>query len=917
MSKFCPHCGVRVSRAESQFCAVCGHSLKQQAPQSNVSPVLIIQRLGSAPKPIPLTKPLIAIGREPGNDITLADVIVSRSHAALEKQGQDYLIADLGSLNGTKVNGQQLTVGQKHLLRSGDIIRIGDEQGNSVSLSYYQSGDDLGIGTGTINLGTTSLKQIAVSTIGRDASNHIQLDHPVVSKTHAEVRLTPSGQFILRDLNSTNGTFVNERPLRGPHTLKNGDKVQIGPFKLAYQNGELTRFTPGGNYRLDGLMLRREVRSYSHWSINRLRHGPPLPVAILDDISLSTYPKEFVALVGGSGAGKSTLMKALSGFAPADRGQVLVNGEDLYTNFGAYRSIMGYVPQDDIIHGQLTARSALNYAAQLRMPDASQAEIEQRILKVLGQVEMTDHADKQINTLSGGQRKRVSIAVELLAEPGLFFLDEPTSGLDPGLEKKMMDTLRDLADEGRTIVLVTHATANIDQCNFVGFLAYAKLAYFGPPGEAKAFFGAEDFADIYNKLALSSSSSQRPAQLYAPAWRQATPAGTATGDPEATLVKNEPQTAEEWAEEYRRSEHYQKYVANRLQEARRELADVPGQSERQVNRQRISHWHQFSVLAKRYFELILRDTPSLIILLVVMPLIGFLLLIMTDRYDLVGKEPAMIMSDIQVEIDESRLEQIAEVMDEQFQGTYVVAGAAQRLLFMLALAASLLGIFAAAYEIIKEQAIYRRERMINLRIFPYLSSKILILTLFALLQCFLLLFVVGLKVNYPAEGIFMPATLEMYITLLLATIASISLGLLISAVVRNGDTVIYVILVVLFIQIIFAGAIFDLPAAAKPISYLTTTRWTLEALGSTVDMESLNQMGVSCVEFEDEQSRLMVGQSEQPCIEGQMKQPALSTFNVHYEHSTGHLLVRWLVLLLFAVVFSSLAGFFQKRKDVI
>ena len=211
--------------------------------------------------------------------------------------------------------------------------------------------------------------------------------------------------------------------------------VQIGPYKLVYDQAGFTQYTPGGNYRIDALHLERRVLIGG--GLSRLVGGAATERLILRDVCLSVYPREFVALVGGSGAGKSTLLNAMSGFAPAD-GRVLVNGDDLYDNFAAYRSILGYVPQDDIIHSLLPVRSALTYAARLRLPDATGPEIDARVNKVLSEVEMSEHADKQVGRLSGGQRKRVSIASELLAEPGLFFLDEPTSGLDPGLELSLI-----------------------------------------------------------------------------------------------------------------------------------------------------------------------------------------------------------------------------------------------------------------------------------------------------------------------------------------------------------------------------------------------------------------------------------------------------------------------------------------------
>jgi ABC-type multidrug transport system permease subunit len=210
--------------------------------------------------------------------------------------------------------------------------------------------------------------------------------------------------------------------------------------------------------------------------------------------------------------------------------------------------------------------------------------------------------------------------------------------------------------------------------------------------------------------------------------------------------------------------------------------------------------------------------------------------------------------------------------------------------------------------------------MINLKILPYLSSKVIVLALFAGIQCFLLLVVIRLGVRYPGGGVFLPTSAELYVTLFLATLAAIGLGLFISASVRSRDMVIYVILIVIFLQIIFAGAIFDLPAAAKPISYLNTTRWTLEAMGSSVNMDKLNELGVSCIDFEDDLTRTAILQNreqEEPCEGTQMRQSLNFDYFVNYEHSAGNLIVRWLVLIAFALLFGGLAYVFQKRKDVL
>ena len=905
MANSCPQCQSSL-RQGATFCPRCGHRLPPSSGATqNINhlsgPHLIIQEQGGSPRQEPLGQLPVTIGREQiHNGIIVTHPTVSRQHVRIDKSNTGYLLVDLGSTNGTSLNGSQLPKGGARPLNDGDIFRIGDQQGNSVGIIFRLGSQPLPMAS-TIHLGQLNLAQLPVFTVGRDHGNQVRLDHPMVSRVHAEVRRAVAGHVLID--RSSNGTYVNGQRVAGQQAIRPGDVVQIGPFKLVYDQAGFSGYvTPAGNYRLDGFNLIREVSVGGRRLLGRSIGGQHATKRILNDVNLSIYPKEFVALVGGSGAGKSTLMKALSGFTPAKPGQVLLNGDDLYRSFGAYRNILGYVPQDDIIHRHLTVRSALTYSAQLRLPDAIPAEIQKRIADVLQQVEMTEHAGKLVNQLSGGQRKRVSIAVELLAEPGLFFLDEPTSGLDPGLEKKMMYTLRNLADAGRTIVLVTHATANIDQCDHVAFMADGYMAYFGPPNDALGFFGATDFADIYTKLSHPIDTVHNP------------PPPQCQSQPNLAAQPGQP-AAEVWTKCYNASQQHHSYVAQRLQSAQRKTpapAGAPGNS-----RQRVSILRQFGVLTRRYMELIRRDTMSLVILLAVMPIIGMLLLIMTSHHDLTGLAPHEVQAQIQEEIDEAKRGQDSLLDDEQFQASYQVVGSAQKLLFMLALAVTLLGMFGAAYEIVKEEAIYQRERMVNLKIPPYLMSKVVVLGFFALIQCATLLAVVALKVAYPGDGVFLPAAIEMYITLVLATVAGISLGLLVSALVRSQNMVIYVILLILFVEIIFAGALFELPAAAKPISYLTTTRWTLEALGSTVDMESLRVDGVTCLEPENARQRQMLDRGEAPCKDGQQRLTPPYEFNVIYRYNALHLLSRWLMLLAFSGVFIGATYIVQRRKDVI
>jgi ABC-type multidrug transport system ATPase subunit len=911
MSLTCPACGKEL-RPQARFCSGCGQVLPSAATEipETEYPRLHVRVPGIPPREVTLDRTTITLGRSADNDVVLPLDFVSGNHGLLEQRGTEWHYRDLDSTNGTFVNGQRV---QSAVLHDGDILRIGDPQGNSVGLTFRLAGAEVPFPVGgAVPVGTTALKLKTTFLIGRSPQSDIHLSAPVVSWQHARLEQQPQGH-VLTDLNSTNGTFVNGQRLTRACLLRQGDVVQIGPFRLVCDEGVLRQFTTTGGVRLDGTRLVREVGRGQR----RKR--------ILNDISISVRPREFVALVGTSGAGKSTLMMALNGFARAE-GQVLVNGEDLYRHFDLYRTLIGYVPQDDIIHRGLTVGRALRYAARLRLPpDTSAREIEHRVERVLEQVEMIGQKDQVVSSLSGGQRKRVSIAVELLAEPNLFFLDEPTSGLDPGLEKKMMHTLRRLADGGRTVVLVTHATANIVQCDHVCFLSQGRMVYFGPPEEALSFFGVTsgDFADIYADL----------------------------DDPDPRLSQ---QKAAAWENRFRQSAYFQRYVQDR----QRELPHVRQEAVRVESRRRprVSLLRQFLVLTRRYLDLVFRDRLLLSVLMMVMPMVGALLLLIA--------EPNWLVADPLSQI-ESQL--AAELAAGESSATYTVIGDSQTLLFLMALAAVLLGIFASVYEVVKEWSVYQRERMVSLRILPYLGSKLVVLGCFALVQCLLLIVVIALRVEYPRQGVFLPAALEMYVTLVLGTLAAVVMGLLVSAIVPNPNTVIYIVFMVVFFQMIFAGVLFDLPGVTDQFSALTLTRWTMEGLGSSANMEGLN--GLTRTRFQPETiSREVSTEVERPAddwepvtvvtvteqIEVPVQPGIVQTvpisvpqvtvndvvtvteivtetltvepdpmdvyseqdFHIRYTRTPGHLLWDWVMLLGFTLAFGLATMIVLRRKDV-
>jgi ABC-type multidrug transport system ATPase subunit/pSer/pThr/pTyr-binding forkhead associated (FHA) protein len=739
-------------------------------------PWLVVSFPGGAPREESLFSDEMTLGRADGCNIQVEFPTVSGRHAKFTTHGGRTTVEDLGSTNGTSLNGKTLEA--PHELADGDILRIGDLSGNSVSLTYREEGAELRDALSSAPARRLHVEGKDSFVLGRDPACDVALEGSLVSWRHARVERTADGHAVV-DLNSTNGTFVNGQRVSGRQALKPNDVIHVGPFKFVYTAAGFSQSSSAGRVRVDGLKIRRAVG-----------RGKTARV-LLNDISITIQPREFVCFVGGSGAGKSTLMKAFAGIFHVE-GRVLVNGEDLVENYDAWKGMLGYVPQDDIVHGDLTVDHAVRYAARLRLPkDLRKADIDRAVDRVLGDVEMLPHRDKLIRSLSGGQRKRVSIAVEMLSEPSLFFLDEPTSGLDPGLEKKMMYMMRRLADGGRTILMVTHATANITQCDHVAFLARGRLVWFGPPAEALDHFGVRDFSDIYTEIEK---------------------------DPEGLELK------------YRTSKAHRKWVVERQKSVSTTETGrlrAGGGKPPVLEKRTAGAFRQFFILTKRYAELVFRDRLLLMILLAVMPVIGLMLAAISRSRDLTGLDPAGVAAELGKET-ESKISMFA------------VVGDAQKLLFMTALAVVLLGLFGAAYEIVKERAVYRRERMVNLKIGPYLLSKVVVLLGFALVQCAALLGTMMLRLDLPPDGILpMPGYAEMYVTLVLTALAAILMGLFVSTIAPNANTVIYVVLMAVFSQILFTGVIFELKKA-EPVSYAMVTRWSVEGLGSTVDMERLN-----------------------------------------------------------------------------
>ncbi|MBV6758844.1 FHA domain-containing protein [Rhodococcus opacus] len=440
----------------------------------------------------------VRIGRDPQLEVTIVDPVVSREHAELTWD-DGWQLVDSGSKNGIYVDGERR---EKVPVTSPVRVRLGDAtEGPVVRLSIEDpdaTRQDVGArwDESTISVGTPSAPTAAPHeetpagslTVGRSPDNDIVVKDVLASRHHAIVHHVPSGLEI-DDLGSVNGTFVGGARVSRAQ-LTDGDVVTIGNTDFGVRDGQLVPrrvvAPTAGGLRVDGVGLTIEGGR-----------------RLLEDVTFTAQPGSLTAVIGPSGAGKTTVATIISGSERPTEGVVEFEGRSVHAEYQVLRSRIGMVPQDDVVHRQLTIRQALGYAAELRLPpDTSREDREEVIATVLDELQLSEHADTRVDRLSGGQRKRASVAMELLTGPSLLILDEPTSGLDPALDRQIMATLRRLADSGRVVVIVTHSLSYLEMCDQVLLLAPGgKTAYVGPPDRVGAALGSTDWADIFARVA--------------------------------------------------------------------------------------------------------------------------------------------------------------------------------------------------------------------------------------------------------------------------------------------------------------------------------------------------------------------------------------------------------------------------------
>ncbi len=776
-----------------------------------------------------LTNNYHMLGREPqysppiGLEVPGDWVVVSRCQACFHKVGNDYYIYDGDgknpSSNRLSIKNKLISVKDGYQLKDGDEIKIGQNPQNWVTITYVSlKSDDTGTPPKQRSI---SLKNRSII-LGRSSDAALKLDAPTVSRCHATIDTDNQGRYILYD-HSTNGVFVNRQKVTASTLLSSGAIIQIGPYTFVLQGDELVLFDEGENIRIDAKNLERVVKIKNNKQ----------EIKLLNDISLAVEPGQFVAIVGGSGSGKSTLLKTLLGIEKTTRGTVYLNGTDIIKNYNIYRNFIGYVPQNDIVHTNLTVQEVLYYAAKLRL--SSDINVQDIIRSTLREIELYEHQTKLVKNLSGGQLKRVSIGVELLADPKLLFLDEPTSGLDPGLDKKMMKLLRRLADEGRTIILVTHATTNIQLCDRLVFLGLGgNLCYFGPPNKATEFFqiNSGEFADIYMKLETKDA-----------------------------VIKE--------VEIFRTSAYKKEYIDNRIIE----ISYEQNVFSKKVRR---AFTQQLFILIQRYTRLILRDRVYLIF--------SFLASVGIALLNLVIEKKGFFN-----------------------EKSYDNASLARQVLFIFTCASIWTGFSSSLQEIVKESAIYLRERLVNLGLLAYLCSKLVTLGGLALLQTLLISIIIFISFDPPLVSLIMscsspesctsnpfPWWSGIFTTTFLTILTSISLGLMVSASVKNSTQANSALPLLLLPQIIFAGVLFNIEKnpIGRCISWMMISHWSVSAYGILADVNNLIPPDTK-------------NQSNIPF------QP-LDMFNPKSEN----LEKSWVFLLLHAIVYLLITFWLQKRKDI-
>ncbi|MCL2614484.1 MAG: ATP-binding cassette domain-containing protein [Nocardioidaceae bacterium] len=741
----------------------------------------------------------VVIGREVDCDVVVNDGRSSRHHVLVQHEAAGWVVVDVSS-NGTYVGGRRVT--RVPLGPQPVVLNLGDPSGEGVLVTALastpqpppQPGRPVASSSGrplpqppspvasrpvaVLPPGQLPHGQSVVLpqhqqagrslTIGREPGNDVVLDDPLVSRRHARLDLgSASSPAVIHDLQSFNGVFVNGARVLGSSSLRVGAEVVLGN-QTFHWDGQ----------RLVVSATTHEFTLYADGLTQVVDGGKRL----IENISFQLAPSSLTAVIGPSGAGKSTLLGALTGLKPASHGRVVWQGHDLYANYDQLRFQIGLVPQQDILHPQLKVRQGLGYAARLRLPpDTSAPEREQRVQQVAHQLQLTERLENRIGTqLSGGQRKRVSIATELLTAPPLLFLDEPTSGLDPGLDLEVMKQLRSLADDGRVVMVVTHSVLALDICDNIIVLAPGgRIAYFGPPSGVLAHFGKANYPEVFDLLDTPDLWSRIPAPRHAVDTSSMRPVGP---------------------------------------------VGVPMPPRQSVGR-------QLATLVSRNLAVVMADR-LLLGMLVLLPLILGGLSRLVPGSNGLSLDRTLSCPPGTTAMSGQRCRQAGgQVVHASL---YLVTESTQRLTVLI-VAACLMGTAIAIRELVGERPIFKREYAVGLSPGVYYTSKVLVLGLAAFVQGLIVTFIA--TVGLPgADG--RAGTIRVAVAIAALALTMALVGLALSALVTSNEQTMPALVGVIMVELVLSGALFAI--AGRPVleqvAWLSPSRWAYAASASAMGL---------------------------------------------------------------------------------
>ena len=803
----------------------------------------------------PPTPGILTIGRDPARaHVIVHHPNVSGHHLTLTLT--PLTVTDHGSTSGTWVGSTRLQPSRSYPLDPNAIIAVGPiplPGSLAIELLYTEGGGASLVPPGATGMAAmpnvapapraetgvkpkhrTVLGQVSIGipgqastkTIGRTPDNDIRVDHPQVSGKHALLHRIASELFI-EDRGSANGTYVRgQRITPGSRVpVANGEKIFIGPMPLVLQveaNDVAVIVEDSAQWAGKPLF---EIEAWDLLLQVPDRDNPNELKTLLDHVSFKALPGDFIALMGPSGAGKTTLMLALNGYLPPSGGQVRINGEDLYSIYDNLRGSIGYVPQDDIVHPELTVWEAVRYSAKFRLPpDYSEEEIDRRVSTTLSQLGLEGVAHLQIGkperkVLSGGQRKRVNIAMELVTDPVIMFLDEPTSGLAADDTTALVDLLAVLAKEtGKTIIATIHQPAKdeFEKFNLALILGQGGIPmFYGPTApDAYRFFG-----QALEKEG-KPNTVDNPRDMFDMLNRRERPIFEAlrAQDPAAPRSAARQAAAREWNAAFFTDANP---TFQRMYSGRRAVG--AGDQPQGIGRTRPATSGQFGLLFSRYLRVKARDVSGTAIMLAQAPIIGILLaLVFAGQKDAI---PYWCLG---------ALEQLVKKSGEAMSNTDALNGMVATAdhtgpIFFLVVAAVWFGTSNAAREIVSERAIYLRERMVNLKLGNYVFSKFLLLSLFCVVQCTILLTIVFFALGFKGGVHAFAVSLS---TMIATSMNSVALGLFVSTMVTSSEAAMALTPIALIPQVVLGGLM--VPMTTNPMlkwpMFIIPARWGFQGV---------------------------------------------------------------------------------------